>query len=103
MFYRRFDRLLLIAGHYISLLLALVVVAGVWGVLAILSLLAGFFAVIAMRMLTDNTAMLVIAFMTGLGLIRAFFSIYVWGSYMGPAVLGVLEAVTRRARVTRAD
>jgi hypothetical protein len=95
MFYR-LDRVLHVAGQYISLLLALVIVAGVWDALAILALLAGFVAVIAIHMLTDNTAMAVIAFFAGVTLTGLFFSIYVWRPHIGPAVFGVLEAVTAR-------
>jgi hypothetical protein len=94
--FNRLDRVLIITGRYISLLLALVIIASVWGAMAVLSLLAGFVAVIAMHILTDNTLMTVIAFFAGLTSVGLFFSIYVWRPHMGPAVFGVLEAVTAR-------
>jgi hypothetical protein len=92
----RFDRLLAIAGHFVSQLLALAIVATAWGTLAIGSISAGVFAAAAMVMFNNNAALLVIAFFIGSVSVGLFFSVYVWGPYIGPAVFGVLKAVTDR-------
>jgi len=95
MFYH-FDRLLAIVGHFISGLLALAIVAAAWGALAIASIFAGVFAMAAMVMLIDNAVLTVFAFFIGSASVGTFFSVYVWGPYIGPAVLGVLKAVTEK-------
>ena len=92
----RLNKFLLAAGQFISALLAFVIFAVAWGSLAILSLLAGFLAADAVRLLTDNAVILTIAVLAGATLMGVFFSIYVWGPYIGPAVFGVIEAVTKR-------
>jgi hypothetical protein len=92
----RLNEFLLMAGHFISGLLALVIFAVAWGALAILSLFAGFLAANAVRLLTDNAVISVFAILAGATLMGLFFSIYVWGPYIGPAVFGVLETVTKR-------
>jgi hypothetical protein len=95
MFYR-FDRLLAIVGHSISGLLALAIVAAAWGALAFCSIYAGVLAMAAMLMLINNAVLTVFAFFIGSASVGTFFSVYVWGPYIGPAVFGVLKAVADR-------
>jgi hypothetical protein len=92
----RFDRLLAVAGHFVSQLLAFAIVAAAWGALAFCSIYAGVLAMAAMLMLINNAVLTVMAFFIGSVSVGLFFSVYVWGPYIGPAVLGILKAVTDR-------
>ena len=92
----RFDRLLAIAGHFVSQLIALAIVAAAWGALAFCSIYAGVLAMAAMLMLINNAVLTVFAFFIGAVSVGLFFSVYVWGPYIGPAVFGILKAVTDR-------
>jgi hypothetical protein len=57
----RLNEALLVVGHFISGLLALAIVALAWGVLAVLSLLAGLSLGTATLMLTNNAIVAVFA------------------------------------------
>ena len=95
MFYR-IDRLLAITGHFVSGLMALAIVAAAWGALAFCSIYAGFFAATVMINLVGNGVLYLFAFFFSSVSVGLFFSVYVWGPYIGPAVFGVLKAVGER-------